>query len=200
MSRATYGWQLAGQAAAVEPDPLPGEPLRGRIPREQDDHLQRNRQARGRGAGPRPGVRAGQRRDLHHTLRADHDVAQREGVVREGREELRVEAAGTSVSFPALAARDDLVGAVRREGRDEAVDVTAILGDGVAHPEALDLTQLRGVEPASEAPGDAVHQCSVAPVKVQLSILTAGTTTPPKSPRSVLRSQLTALVAASAPR
>ena len=40
-----------------------------------------------------------------------------------------------------------------------------------------------------------VGQCSVAPVNVQLSIRTAGTTTPPKSPRSVRRSLLTALVA-----
>ena len=34
----------AAQRTAVEPDPLPGEPLRGGVPREEDDHLERDRQ------------------------------------------------------------------------------------------------------------------------------------------------------------
>ena len=44
------------------------------------------------------------------------------------------------------------------------------------------------------------HQCSVPPVNVQLSIRTAGTTTPPRKPRRVRRSRPTATVPASASR
>ena len=43
-------------------------------------------------------------------------------------------------------------------------------------------------------------QCSVPPVNVQLSIRSAGTTTPPRKPLSVLRSRPTATVPASASR
>ena len=61
--------------AAVEPDPLPEEPLRGRVPREEDQDLERDRQAARRRAGPRAEVRPGQRRDLEDALRPDDDLA-----------------------------------------------------------------------------------------------------------------------------
>ena len=70
------------------------------------------------GGDARPGspVGAGQRRHLERALRPDDDLGQREGVVREGREQLRVEGPRARVALPALARRDDLVDAVRRPG------------------------------------------------------------------------------------
>ena len=76
-------------------------------------------------AGPRPQVGAGQRRDLERALRPDDDLGQGERVVRERREQLRVEGPGAVVALPALAGRDDLVDAVRRQRRDQPVDVAA---------------------------------------------------------------------------
>jgi hypothetical protein len=49
-------------------------------------------------------------------------------------------------------------------------------------------------------PGPSPGQCSVPPVNVQPSIRMAGTTTPPRKPRSVRRSRATATVPASASR
>ncbi len=54
-----------------------------------------------------------------------------------------------------------------------------------------------GADPDRLAVG---HQCSVPPVKVQPSMRTAGTTTPPRNPLSVLRSRATATVPARAAR
>ena len=50
------------------------------------------------------------------------------------------------MAFPALAGRDDFVDTIGGEGCDEPVDVAAVLGDGVADPEALDPSQLRRLE------------------------------------------------------
>src|SRR5262245_58137006 len=63
-----------GSGTSVEPDPLAGEPLLRRIPREEDQHLERDWQPAGWGPGPRSLVRAGQRRDLEDALRPDHDL------------------------------------------------------------------------------------------------------------------------------
>ena len=57
-----------------------------------------HRQAGRRGAGPRPEVRAGEPRDLEDALRPHDDLGQREPVVRERREQLRVERAGAVVA------------------------------------------------------------------------------------------------------
>ena len=57
----------------------------------------------GRHAGPRPEVRPGQRRHLEHALRAHDDLAEREPVVGERREQVPVEGAGPVVAVPALA-------------------------------------------------------------------------------------------------
>src|SRR4029079_15968586 len=63
----------------------------------------------------------------------------------------------TVVPLPALAGRDDLVDAVRGEGRDEAGDVPAVLGDRMADPESLDRAQLFGLERAAESMLDRLH-------------------------------------------
>ena len=197
-----------------------------RVPGEEDEDREGDRQAARWGAGPRSLVRAGQGGDLEHALRAHDDLGQREPVVRERGEQLGVEPPGPFVARPALAGRDDLVDAIGRERRDEPFDVAPILGDGVAHPEPLDPPQFRRVEPAAEPRLDRVHgrmvpyitaipldsggrpargwdpepgtQCSVVPVKVKASIRRAGTTTPPRNPLSVRRSRLTPVTAASA--
>src|SRR4029079_5384612 len=100
------------------------------------------------GPGPRPEVRARQRGDLEHALRTDDDLGECEAIVREGREQLRVEGAGAGVTLPALAGRHELVDAIRGEGRDQAVDVAGILRDRMADPQFLDRAQLVRVEPA----------------------------------------------------
>jgi hypothetical protein len=99
---------------------------------------------------PRPEVRAGEPGGLEHSLRPNDDVGQLEAVIRKGREKLGVEGARAVVPVPALAGRDQLVRAVRREGCYERVDVAGVLGDRVADPESLDLAQLGGVEPPRE--------------------------------------------------
>src|SRR5439155_13619518 len=115
MSPPTSFSRSGADGAAVEPDPLPVEPLRGGIPRKQDQDLERDRQAAGRRSAPRTFVRAGQRRDFEDALRPDDDLRQGEPVVRKRTEQLRVERAGADVALPALAGRDELVGTVRRE-------------------------------------------------------------------------------------
>ncbi len=144
------GVLTSGDGAPVEPDPLPEEPLRGGVPREQDDHLEPDRQPGRRCAGPRTLVGAGQCRDLEHALWPHHDLAQVERVVREGGEQVAIERSCTIVTLPDLGGRDDLVHAVRRERRDEPLDVAAVLGDRVADPEALDPAQLARVEPTRQ--------------------------------------------------
>src|SRR6185436_20466955 len=89
-------------------------------------------------------------RDLEDALRPDDDVAQREPVVRKGREQLRIEPPRAVVALPALARRDDLVDARRTQRREQPIDVAAVLGDRVADPEPLDPAQLGRVEPAAE--------------------------------------------------
>ena len=71
------------ERAAVEPDPLPGEPLRGGIPRETGSGPGARPAGRSAARRPTARVRPGQRRDLEHALRPDDDVGQREPVVRE---------------------------------------------------------------------------------------------------------------------
>src|SRR4029079_11045295 len=88
---------------------------------------------------------------LEHPLRPDDDVGQPENVVRERREQLRVERTRTGVPLPAQSAADDLVGARGREGRDEPVDVAPVLGDRMPDPQLLDPTLFRGVERHAEA-------------------------------------------------
>jgi hypothetical protein len=58
------------------------------------------------------------------------------------------------MTVPALTGRDELVDAVGRERRDEAVDVAAVLGDRVTDPEALDPAELGRVEGPPEASAD----------------------------------------------
>src|SRR5690349_4433463 len=106
---AMRAWYLGGEAAPIEPDPLPAEPLRGGVPREQDQDFERHRQPARWYARPRTLVGARQRRDLEHALWPDHDLGQREGVVGECREELPVEPSRAVVPLPALAGDDDLV-------------------------------------------------------------------------------------------
>ncbi len=141
---------LTAQRTPVEPDPLPAEPFRGGVPRKQDEDLEGDRQTRRRRAGPRPEIRPGQRRHLEHSLRPHDDLSEGERVVGERREQLAVERAGPGVALPALAGRDDLVDAVRGQGRDEPIDVAPVLGDRVADPEALDPAELRRVERPAE--------------------------------------------------
>src|SRR3954452_24759080 len=112
---------------AVEPDPLAREQTRGAVPREEDQHLERDREPRWRRATPRSLVRPGQRRDLEDTLRPDHDLRQGERVVGERREELGVERSRPVVALPPLAGDRYLIDAVRRQRSDQAVDAAAIL-------------------------------------------------------------------------
>ena len=65
-------------------------------------------------------------------MRADDDVGQREGVIRERLEQLAIERAGALVRSPALAGRDDLLDAVRCQGGDKCIDVATILGEEIA--------------------------------------------------------------------
>ena len=55
---ATSSRSAGSERAAIEPDPLPAEPLRDGVPREEDQHLERDRQPGRRHAGPRSPVRA----------------------------------------------------------------------------------------------------------------------------------------------
>ena len=77
---------------------------------------------------------------LEHALRPDDDVRQRERVVGERREQLGVERTRAGVPFPAQPTADDLVHALGRERRDQAVDIAPILGDGMALPESPNRT------------------------------------------------------------
>ena len=96
-------------------------------------------------AGERPTVGRLEDDRLEHALRPDHDVRQREPVVRKRREQLRVERAGALVALPAQPRPDDLVDALGREGRDQPVDVAPVLGDRVALPQPPDPPMRRGI-------------------------------------------------------
>jgi hypothetical protein len=69
----------------------------------------------------------------------DHDVGQLEPDVRESGEQLGVEPACSVVTLPAMAALDELVDAVDRQGRDQAVEVARVLGDRVLLVQLADL-------------------------------------------------------------
>src|SRR3954470_17769640 len=79
------------QRRAVEPDALSAEPLRGGIPREEDQDLERDPEPRRRHPSPRPGVRARERRHLERALRPDDDLGQREGIVGKRGEQVVIE-------------------------------------------------------------------------------------------------------------
>src|SRR3954454_4324302 len=103
------------QRRAVEPDALSAEPLGGGIPREEDQHLERDREPRRRHSCPTPGVRARQRRDLERALRPDDDLGQRERVVGKRGEQLLIERSSSGAALPTLAGRHDLIDAVLGE-------------------------------------------------------------------------------------
>ena len=67
---------LASQRAPVEPDPLPGEPFRGRVPRKQDQDLEGDREALLPRRSPMAQVYPGQRRHLEDALRPHDDFAE----------------------------------------------------------------------------------------------------------------------------
>src|SRR3954464_8371472 len=153
-ARARTTQAKALQRSAVEPDALPGEPLSRRIPGEEDQHLERDSQTRWRDSRPWPRVRARQRRHLERALRPDDDLGQCERIVGKRPEQLLVEGPSSIPALPALAGRDDLIDAVLGERRDEPVDVTRVLGDGVTDPQSLDAPQLGRVEPPGQPASD----------------------------------------------
>src|SRR5438046_2151605 len=73
---------------------------------------------------------------FHHTLRADHNVDQVEVYVREGRQQLRVEAGRTFLAAPVRISRYNGVHTVLGEGRHQPWNIALILCDGVIHPQA----------------------------------------------------------------
>ena len=151
---------------------------------------------------PTAPVRAGQRRHLEHALRPDDDLAsartrcpgtprtapcrrpaRRRGPPSAGRSgRSRRRSPGASVAIrPSMSRRSSAI-----EWRTQSRLIRRSSAGSNGRAEAL---------PGSSTRSRIRGQCSVAPVKVQPSIRTAGTSTPPKSPRSVRRSRPTALVA-----
>src|SRR5512142_2195254 len=109
------------------------------IPGKPDHDLPLERVPCGRGAEPRRTLRGRDVRLLTYALRPDHDVGQVEPDIREGREQLGVEAACAVVALPAVAGLDELIDAVRRERGDQAVEVACVLGQRVRLVELSDL-------------------------------------------------------------
>src|SRR5438067_996955 len=89
-------------------DLLAAEEASLRIPGKPDHDLPFERLARGWAAEPRPVLRGRDVRLLAHALRPDHDVGQVEPDVREGGEELGVEAAGALMTLPAMPGLNEL--------------------------------------------------------------------------------------------
>src|SRR5947199_402311 len=77
------------------------------------------------------------------------DVREVEADVGERGQELGVEARRAVVSFPAMAGLDELVDAVRSQGRDEPGEVARVLGDRVRLVELADLGVELGGDVAS---------------------------------------------------
>src|SRR5262249_18391135 len=119
------------------------------VPREEDRHLPREVLARRRDAEPLGLVGAGHVRLLAAALRADHDARQVEADVREAAEQSAADPRGALRAFPALPRRHQLVAAVGGERREQAGQVTLVLGDRVPLPELPDRVVLLGrrVEP-----------------------------------------------------
>src|SRR5438034_4818823 len=131
-----------GQRQPRRVDPLAAEEPLVRVPRKEDHDLPAEAFARGREAEPIGDVRAGHLGLLTDSLRADDDVRQVEVDVREGGEQLRVEARRAVVALPAVAGLDELVDAVVGQRRDQAREVAAVLGDRVLLPELANLLVL----------------------------------------------------------
>jgi cobalt-zinc-cadmium efflux system protein len=83
---------------------------------------------------------------LDDSLRPDDDVGQVEVDVGERRKQAQVEPRRPLVPLPALGPADDLVDAVVRQGREEAPDVSIVLGLRVLLPELVDRVHLDRVD------------------------------------------------------
>src|SRR5262249_2097370 len=105
-------------ACPVDVDLLAFEETAPRVPRKEDDDPERHSLAGRRVTNPLRLERAGHTRFLAHALRTDDDVRQVEVDVREGAEQLQVEARCAVVTLPAMAGLHELVDAVLGQGRD----------------------------------------------------------------------------------
>src|SRR5262249_30996327 len=93
---------------------------------------------------------------LADTLRSDDDVLEVEVDIREGGEELRVEARRALVPLPAGAGDHQLVHTDLGQRRDEPPDVTVALRDRMRLPELADLRVLVDVDRPPQQLEDAI--------------------------------------------
>src|SRR5512132_1665084 len=145
-------------APEIDVDALALEEPRIPIPREEDDDSERDALARSLVVEPVLLVRARHVGRLAHALWPDHDVRQLEVDVRERAEQPAVEARRALMAVPYMLGSEDFIDAVLGQRRQEAGQITSVLGLRVKLPELANGVVLGGVDPATEQLADVAHR------------------------------------------